>query len=389
MENNYFNVIIPTRNRLETLRYSLQTALNQDYDRYKIIVSDNNSTDGTGHFLRSLNSEKIEYFNTGRSLSMSGNFEFALSKIKEGFVVLIGDDDGLLLTALNDINDIIQQKKTLAISSRTVLYYWPGGSPYENLLMIPRGKENLQKRTSHRYLNKVLKGVLDYSDLPMLYTGGVVHSSLIEKAKKDQNKFFHSFTPDVYSGIAIASVVNEYIRTEKPFAISGLSKYSNGQSQLGTSNDFSIAQIFLSENDIPFHPLLGDGKTNSVHILTLEAYLQCGFLRPKEEVDLMGQFEIAVSKAPRKTKKEIKNYLRLHCHFYPEFLSKSQFRVYALTGIFFLKNAFRLFRKFITWDMVFENKINNVQEASAYLHQEEWRLSKSVCYKWEYIKRAI
>ncbi|WP_404813344.1 glycosyltransferase family A protein, partial [Acidithiobacillus ferridurans] len=39
MKKNFFNVLIPTRNRLETLKYSLATALNQDYDNYQVIIS--------------------------------------------------------------------------------------------------------------------------------------------------------------------------------------------------------------------------------------------------------------------------------------------------------------------------------------------------------------
>ena len=83
MIKNFFNVLIPTRNRLETLKYSLATALNQDYDNYQVIISDNNSSDDTGAYINSLNSPKIDYYNTGNSISMSSNIEFGISKIKE------------------------------------------------------------------------------------------------------------------------------------------------------------------------------------------------------------------------------------------------------------------------------------------------------------------
>lgn len=386
MKNNFFNIIIPTRNRLVTLQHSIKTALNQNYDNYKIIVSDNHSNDGTRNFVESLNSEKIEYVNSGRSLSMSSNYEFALSKIKEGFVILIGDDDGLLPTALTNLNDIINKEKTLAISSCTAVYYWPGASPYEDLLMIPGFKENIERRESSIFLKKVLDGDLDYPDLPMLYTGGVVHSSLIGKAENSENKFYNSFTPDVYSGIAIASVVNEYIRIERPFAISGLSKFSNGQSQLGSNKDASIAQTFFCENDIPFFNALGDGKIKSIHFLTLEAYIQSAFLRVSEEVDMKRQFEIVISKSPPNLKEEVKNYLRLNCNFNPEFLSKSQFWIYALTVKFYLKNTFRQFKRIIEWDVVLvKGKVSNVNEASEFIYKRSRGLAETFSYKFEYL----
>ena len=45
--NIFFNIIVPTKNRKETLKYTLQTISAQDYDNYKIIILDNNSSDGT------------------------------------------------------------------------------------------------------------------------------------------------------------------------------------------------------------------------------------------------------------------------------------------------------------------------------------------------------
>ncbi len=387
MKNNYFNVIIPTRNRLETLRHALKTVLNQDYDPYKIIVSDNDSHDGTRVFVENLKSEKIEYYNTGRSVSMSSNYEFALSKIQQGFVLLIGDDDGLLPSALKNINALINQENILAVSSRTALYFWPGGSPYQDVLMIPKGKRNIERRDAPQFLRKVIGGDLNYSELPMLYTGGVVHSSLIEKAKDKGGRFYRSMTPDVYSGIAIASVVNEYIRTETPYAISGLSKYSTGQSQLGVSQNETIAKRFFIENDIPFFSELGDGKVKSVHFLTLEAYLQSAFLRPQETVDRILQFEIVVAKAPRHLKTEMRDYLLNQCSFNPRFLSKSWFRMGALRIIFFIQDLFRLFKKMIEWDIVVvKDKIGNVYEASEYIENRDHRLIQSISDKLFFLK---
>lgn len=390
MKNNFFNIIIPTRNRLVTLQHSIKTVLNQNYDNYKIIVSDNYSNDGTKNFLESLNSEKIEYFNTGRSISMSSNYEFALSKIKEGFVILIGDDDGLLPFALKVLNEIINEEKALAISSCTAVYYWPGASPYEDLLLIPRTKKYVERRESSIFLEKLLNGSLDYSELPMLYTGGVVHSSLIDKAKNSAGKFYHSFTPDIYSGIAIASVLEEYIRIEEPLAISGLSKYSNGQSQLGSNKDDSIAQAFYSENDILFLPLLGDGKVKSLHLLILEAYIQSSFLRKKEAIDLTRQFEVVIAKSQPSLRKEILYYLKLNCNFNPSYLSKNQIRIFTLRWKFYIQIAFLKLNRFFELDAIFvRDKISNILEASVYIDKRPTGLLVYLFLRLEYVKAIL
>ena len=45
--NIHFTIIIPTRERCDTLKYAIQTVLNQEYDDFEILVSDNCSTDHT------------------------------------------------------------------------------------------------------------------------------------------------------------------------------------------------------------------------------------------------------------------------------------------------------------------------------------------------------
>ncbi|WP_437559132.1 glycosyltransferase family A protein [Acidithiobacillus sulfuriphilus] len=388
MVENFFNIVIPTRNRLATLRYSLQTVLNQDYDNYMVIISDNYSNDGTRDFVNELNCEKIKYYNTGRSLSMSSNFEFAISKINEGFVIVIGDDDGLLPHALTDINDLLNKENVLAISSKTDVYYWPGGSPNQDLLMVPTGDGGTSRKPSAESLKKVLKGDLNYTELPMLYTGGVVHSTLIERARNSDGKFYNSFTPDIYSGIAITSVVDQFLRSEVPFAISGLSKYSNGQSQLGVSKSELIAEDFFRANDIPFYHALGDGKIKSVHLLTLEAYIQSSFLRSdKDKVDMLRQFEIVVAKAPKNLRNETINYLKVNCSFNPAPMSISQIRMHMVMAKFMLMNIIERFNRIMFWDAIpVGGKADNVYEASEYITKTKLRLIDKILYKLKYVK---
>jgi len=42
-----FTIVIPTRDRADTLIYSIQNALAQDYENFEILVSDNASNDNT------------------------------------------------------------------------------------------------------------------------------------------------------------------------------------------------------------------------------------------------------------------------------------------------------------------------------------------------------
>src|SRR3954451_23482510 len=121
-----FTVVIPTRERCDTLEWTLKTCVTQDYDNLEILVSDNHSTDRTEEVVRSFNDPRIRYVNTGRRVSMSENFEFGLSHTREGFIGFIGDDDGLLPNPLQDLAAVVKQRASKAIIWPTQAYYWPG-----------------------------------------------------------------------------------------------------------------------------------------------------------------------------------------------------------------------------------------------------------------------
>ena len=101
-------VIIPTRERPDTLEMSLRTVTAQNYDNLEIIVSDNFSCDNTEAVVRRNQDPRIKYINTRKRVSMSHNYEFALAHVQEGWVAIIGDDDGLLPDCLEHVGEILE-----------------------------------------------------------------------------------------------------------------------------------------------------------------------------------------------------------------------------------------------------------------------------------------
>ena len=127
-------VVIPTLNRPDTLYWTLQTVLNQSYPKFAIIVSDNFSCDDTKKIVDSFNSDKITYVNPGKRLSMSRHWEFALQYVTEGYVTILGDDDGLLPESLEKVGNLISKHKVQAIGWRFCNFIWLGLPPH---FMIP------------------------------------------------------------------------------------------------------------------------------------------------------------------------------------------------------------------------------------------------------------
>ena len=286
MKSTLITVIIPTRDRAETLAACLRTVVTQTYSNLRIIVSDNFSSDSTKEVVLGFNDDRIVYFNTGSRLSMSHNWEFALAKVTDGWVTLLGDDDGLLPGALETVADMINKTGAKALMSAACFYHWPTliGHKYGRLT-VPLGK-GAEIRSGRVWLNKLMSGKVDISQLPTLYTGGFFCSSVINLIRqRDTNRqFYHSPIPDVYSAIAISSVIDSFVFVREPLSITGLSKNSTGTSVMnGEQGANSPAKQFYDESNIPFHldiPMCPDGRIpSSVQAYKYESYLQSTFLR--------------------------------------------------------------------------------------------------------------
>lgn len=249
-----YTVVIPSRNSLHTLKYTLQTCLSQTYENFEIIISDNCSEDGTEDYIAALKDPRIIYYKTGRLLSMTDNFEFALSKATSGFIMCIGADDGLMPDAIHYVNSLIQNSGLLVAACQYAHYFWPDAPVPQHGRLTLNGtgihKSNVEIRQAPEWIKKTIafQSSLYVCDLPSLYYG-FVHRSVIDKAMKD-GKYFRSITPDAYSAFATACHIKEYVYSNRPFVIAGISGKSNGLSQTIGSD---ISKQFVAENTHPIH----------------------------------------------------------------------------------------------------------------------------------------
>jgi len=261
------SVVIPTRERWDTLGSTLQTCVDQDYDNCEIIVSDNFSQDQTRSVVDAVRDPRVRYINTGRRLSMSHNWEFALSHVRGDYVTYVGDDDGLLPGALSALATIIGNTGATAISWSWASYFWPDSihTRSRNLLFVPC-RDQLHRRSAPEMLRKVLEFKQGYEQLPFFYKG-LVSTALINKVREASGgAFFHSMVPDVYSAIALSVFAEEYYYSFRPYSLNGTSAASAGAAHFTPSLNASPAQAFLSENNIPFHSDLAFAPSLSIGV---------------------------------------------------------------------------------------------------------------------------
>src|SRR6516162_8523449 len=103
MPDHRFSIVIPTRERPRTLAFCLRTCLVQQHDDFDVVVADNHSSPATREVFESLASPRLKYVRTPGPLAMTDSFEFAIAQAKGEFILMLGDDDGLLPHALPEI----------------------------------------------------------------------------------------------------------------------------------------------------------------------------------------------------------------------------------------------------------------------------------------------
>lgn len=232
-----FSIVVPTRNRRKTLEFCLNTCINQiNAPRYEIVVNDNSTNDESERFVRGMLSqrsdlaEKLIYQRRSSPCSMSENFEEAILRARGKYVIVLGDDDGILPMALFEIQSMILRTKAKVIRWSNGLYNWPdmGLNDYANYLgfstvrsfRVADGREELLKSIDN----------FTYDNLPMLYINAAISSDVIAGLRDGRGLIFGGRSPDVYSGIVISYLCGKFISLTVPLTIAGLSHASNGVS---------------------------------------------------------------------------------------------------------------------------------------------------------------
>jgi hypothetical protein len=186
---------------------------------------------------------------------MTENFEFGLSKVSEGYLSFLGDDDGLMPHALKIANKFITETKANAIVGRNDVYVWNNFPIKQNrgVLKFDINKKNAWV-DSLKQIDYVLKKTNKYLTLPCIYCTGFVSIDIINKIKlRSKGLFFLSSIPDVYSSFVIALEVGKYYFVNESFFLGGSSASSNGASFAIESSDKSIYKEFVKLNKIPYH----------------------------------------------------------------------------------------------------------------------------------------
>lgn len=272
------SLIIPVKDRKEYLYHTLRTCIAQDYENFEIIVADDASTDGTKEMVRKMAAmdPRITFIDRPARVGMRDNFEDALSRIKEGYVMAIGGDDGIQPRGISRMVNKFKETGTKLLTWCPPEYAYP-------MDYYPNGHFSIYyKSGSHWVYSKDylarqprMLAYINDKECPMFYVKGAVHISLIEKVKSrtKDGRFYSCPTPDGYSGIVLAGEVDKFYFSEESYTIYGVSPSSQGiayikkdPKAIENSKEF----FKFSENKMMHHSLASQPYSPLLSLMTVD-----------------------------------------------------------------------------------------------------------------------
>jgi hypothetical protein len=219
-----FSIVMPTRNRAPLLRYALQSALQQTFTDYEIIVSNNCSSDDTEEVIREVEGWPVRYVRTETALPMHDSWEFALGQARGRWITFLCDDDALLPSALERIRDCITTHQTEVVAWLTGFYLLD--TPHSRYperrgqLALVRGSHRVLTLESREQLQTLFEARSDYLRLPKLLNSCCTRR-IIDAVRGRAGRLFLPPCPDYSSCAAILASTDSYAYIDSPLALHG------------------------------------------------------------------------------------------------------------------------------------------------------------------------
>ena len=229
-----FSVLLPTRNRLEYLKCAVETVRRQDYENWEIIISDNCSEDDIGGYVGSLADARIKYLRREALVPVTDNWNYALLHSNGDYVVMLGDDDGLVpgyfLTVMRALETYGEAD-----------FVYVGGYYFAYAGVLPDEPAGFLRRDRNRVFTEDSPCWLDaqraqriarrYTQFRMPVASNM-QFSLISRRKLSEltrnGRFFQSPFPDFYATPALFLLSNRILVLPQPLVIIGITPKSYG-----------------------------------------------------------------------------------------------------------------------------------------------------------------
>ena len=262
MENKIplFSLLIPTRNRAHLLRYALESVLMQDWDDYELIVSDNDSSDGTKEFVAGFAHPRLHYIRPPAYLYVSDHWNFAIRHARGKYVLMLADDDCLVPHALQTFADVAQKTGASIIGCTQPDYFSPDFpiESQQNTLLLPA----FSGAVKYLEMRQVLVECFSFNPAYYPRVTTLIAREIVERIQQQFGYFFAMPFPEYVAYTMAFSLVKEYVLVDKPLVIMGRTPASLGPNYFWFGSDpaWGEAGKFSFQNT----PLKGMFATNGI-----------------------------------------------------------------------------------------------------------------------------
>lgn len=230
------SVLLPTRNRLEFLELAIQTVLRQDDGDWELIVSDNDSEQDIAGRVAAFADERISYVRTDAFVPVTANWNNALRHANGRYIVMLGDDDGLMPGYVARLRELTEQfRDPDVIYSGAYLYAYPNVMPDDAAgYLQPYGYARFLRGQTHAFvLDRDVRRRAVRQAMRFRATYGfnmqfsTVSMRLVEELSP-RGPFFQSAFPDYYATNVAFLTAREVVAEPRPLVVIGVTPKSYG-----------------------------------------------------------------------------------------------------------------------------------------------------------------
>lgn len=109
MQDIKFSILIISHNQDQYIKETIESVINQTYQNFEILVSDDSSTDCTQDVVKSIKDDRVRLVTTPFNVGINGNEEIGIKSCCGDYVVLLGGDDRLRQQHLQRVYETITE----------------------------------------------------------------------------------------------------------------------------------------------------------------------------------------------------------------------------------------------------------------------------------------
>ena len=262
MKKPKFSILLPTKNRLQLLKSCINSVLEQNFNDFELIVSDNNSKDNTQKYCKSIFDSRLKYFRLNQDHPVTFNWNNAYSKARGEYIIIIGDDDYLTKNYLAKVNEQISNQAEEIIIVNQARYHH---QDYEDLNF--RNKLILRKYSNKTFKIKSSKYLSDFFNfIKTFHSASITIKKSISDTIIDSGEFgpYKEPFPDYTAIFRAISLVDHISYIDSPLLIAGVSSMGCGIQAQTDRKKYWNDEVSTKFSVVP--PISGDFFINYYYI---------------------------------------------------------------------------------------------------------------------------